>query len=75
MVPALGSTSNNSGYDVLFTIYNQYGVPMGGLADYFGSNLIAPVPEPSTWAMLILGFADVGFMAYRRKSKPALMAA
>jgi len=30
------------------------------------------VPEPSTWAMMILGFAGVGFMAYRRKSKPAL---
>ena len=29
------------------------------------------VPEPSTWAMLLLGFAGVGFMAYRRKSKPA----
>jgi PEP-CTERM motif len=26
------------------------------------------VPEPSTWAMMILGFAGVGFMAYRRKS-------
>ena len=34
-----------------------------------------PVPEPSTWAMLLLGFAGIGFMAYRRKSKPALMAA
>ena len=32
------------------------------------------VPEPATWAMMILGFAGVGFMAYRRKSKPALMA-
>lgn len=35
---------------------------------------IAAVPEPSTWAMMILGFAGVGFMAYRRKSMPALMA-
>jgi len=33
------------------------------------------VPEPSTWAMMILGFAGIGFMAYRRSSKPALMAA
>jgi hypothetical protein len=33
------------------------------------------VPEPSTWAMLLLGFVGIGFMAYRRKSKPALMAA
>jgi hypothetical protein len=33
------------------------------------------VPEPSTWAMMLLGFAGLGFMAYRRNSKPALMAA
>jgi PEP-CTERM motif len=36
---------------------------------------VSAVPEPSTWAMLLLGFAGIGFMAYRRKSKPALMAA
>jgi hypothetical protein len=30
---------------------------------------VAAVPEPSTWAMLILGFAGVGFMAYRRKNQ------
>jgi PEP-CTERM motif len=36
---------------------------------------IAAVPEPSTWAMMILGFAGIGFMAYRQKSKPAVMAA
>jgi hypothetical protein len=36
---------------------------------------VGAVPEPSTWAMMILGFASVGFMAYRRRSKPALMAA
>jgi hypothetical protein len=35
-----------------------------------GDFLNASVPEPSTWAMMILGFAGVGFMAYRRKSKP-----
>jgi len=36
---------------------------------------VSAVPEPSTWLMLILGFAGLGFMAHRRKSKPALMAA
>jgi hypothetical protein len=36
--------------------------------------LASAVPEPSTWAMMILGFGGIGFMAYRRKSKPALMA-
>jgi hypothetical protein len=38
-------------------------------------NVTTAVPEPSTWAMMILGFAGVGFMAYRRKLRPALMAA
>jgi len=37
--------------------------------------LTSPVPEPSTWAMMLLGSAGVGFMAYRRKSKPAMMTA
>jgi hypothetical protein len=42
---------------------------------YYGSvgdsvtitDITAAVPEPSTWAMMILGFIGVGFMAYRRK--------
>ncbi|MBA2402454.1 MAG: PEP-CTERM sorting domain-containing protein [Bradyrhizobium sp.] len=39
------------------------------------NGLITPIPEPSTWAMMILGFAGVAFIAYRRKSRPAVMAA
>ncbi len=27
------------------------------------------VPEPSTWAMMLIGFAGIGFMAYRRQRK------
>jgi hypothetical protein len=32
-----------------------------------GNVSISAVPEPSTWAMMILGFIGVGFVAYRRK--------
>jgi hypothetical protein len=46
----------------------------GGFAGVTYSEVSA-VPEPSTWAMLLIGFAGIGFMAYRRKSKLALMAA
>jgi len=35
---------------------------------------IAAVPEPSTWAMMILGFAGVGYMTYRRRRTAALAA-
>ncbi len=31
--------------------------------------VVAAVPEPSTWAMMVLGFAGVGFMAYRRRGR------
>jgi hypothetical protein len=33
---------------------------------------VSAVPEPSTWAMMILGFFGVGFLAYRRRSGTAV---
>lgn len=39
------------------------------------ADFTAPVPEPSTWAMMILGFAGVGFMAYRRRNQAAAVVA
>ena len=30
------------------------------------------VPEPSTWAMMLLGFAGLGFAGYRRPARQAL---
>ena len=30
--------------------------------------ILAAVPEPSTWAMMILGFAGIGYMAFRRRN-------
>jgi hypothetical protein len=43
----------------------------GGTSGYGGNLSVRAVPEPSTWAMMILGFVGVGFMAYRRKDKLA----
>jgi len=42
--------------------------PTGGITRYIDAGFASAVPEPSTWAMMILGFMSVGFMAYRRKS-------
>ncbi|SIO46269.1 PEP-CTERM protein-sorting domain-containing protein [Bradyrhizobium erythrophlei] len=33
---------------------------------------ITSVPEPATWAMMIFGFAGIGFMTYRRPRKTSL---
>jgi hypothetical protein len=48
--------------------------PSGFYQDNSGSFdvTVTAVPEPSTWAMMILGFFGVGFMAYRRKSNPTI---
>lgn len=35
------------------------------------AHMTPAVPEPSTWAMMILGFAGIGFLAYRRKNATA----
>jgi len=36
--------------------------------------LTAAVPEPSTWAMMLLGFAGIGYGVYRRKKLAAVTA-
>jgi hypothetical protein len=46
-----------------------------GLDDVSVVQVTGGFPEPSTLAMMILGFAGVDFMAYRRKSKPMPIAA
>jgi PEP-CTERM motif len=40
-----------------------------GFTVSFQSDFEATVPEPSTWAMLLLGFAGLGFAGWRRASK------
>jgi cyclophilin family peptidyl-prolyl cis-trans isomerase len=50
--------------------YNESAYVRGNFGTWT-TDISSAVPEPSTWAMMILGFAGVGFMAYRSKSKPA----
>jgi hypothetical protein len=40
-----------------------------GSTGAIGATLAPAIPEPSTWAMMILGFMGVGFMAYRRRGQ------
>ena len=58
-------TANAGPYSFTFD-FQGTGVPA---ADFVIDNAsITAVPEASTWAMMILGFLGVGFMAYRRKA-------
>lgn len=53
--------------------------PNGGAdaahGDYAFVNFTTAVPEPSTWAMMMLGFAGLGFLTYRRRQLTADLAA
>jgi hypothetical protein len=72
----VGSTGINAGLhpgdQLMLRISQSFGYTAVG-GDSTGPDrlgvvtLTGAVPEPSTWAMMILGFAGVGFMAYRRK--------
>jgi PEP-CTERM motif len=49
-----------------FSVNSPLTVNQNSTVTLFGT--IAAVPEPSTWAMMILGFFGVGFLAYRRNN-------
>jgi hypothetical protein len=50
-----------------FVVDNSYAVATGAQTNTLAVQ-VSGVPEPSTWAMMILGFLGIGFMAYRQKS-------
>ena len=43
--------------------------------DRVAGGVTATVPESSTWAMMLLGFAGLGFAGYRKSRKAAALAA
>jgi len=57
--------------DIVCTSRDCSGVTgtVAGQDDNVRAGDVGAVPETSTWAMMILGFAGVGFMAYRRRNK------
>jgi PEP-CTERM motif len=60
--------------DVFASVDPTLSVPQG-FSVSFSDGIGSAVPEPSTWAMMILGFLGVGFLAYRRKQTGAGFAA
>lgn len=69
--PLFGFWSNSDG-----TFASIFDGKVAG-TEYYNARGIAnvsAVPEPSTWAMMLLGLAGVGFMAYRRRSNTIIAA-
>jgi hypothetical protein len=72
---SLDFSISNGKLDIFFasdlankTLVNADGSPITGTV-----GALAPaVPEASTWAMMILGFMGVGFLAYRRRGQQNL---
>ena len=58
--------ANNAGTEV-FTVGATFNNAQGGNDVIQVVQLTTAIPEPSTWAMMIIGFLGVGFLGYRRR--------
>jgi hypothetical protein len=63
---------DNANTNGRFSAYNYQAFNQGLVTGF--NEQVSAVPEPSTWAMMILGFAGVGFLAYRRRNGAPLAA-
>jgi hypothetical protein len=71
--PVTAVTTNPYSFSVTGTAVSFDNATVSALArgTFVGANesnvtFTAAVPEPSTWAMMILGFLGLGYMGYRR---------
>jgi PEP-CTERM motif len=80
LTPSTGMTSIvalNRGFEInsffdVFVELSLEGFPVTPLPKI---TLVAGVPEPSTWAMMLIGFAGLGLAGYRASRKAASVAA
>lgn len=77
-IPGLTFPLVTPGDPIVLSLSQSLGLSVAGGATYGDSRLgeihIGAVPEPSTWAMMLIGFAGLGFMAYRRTRKTDALA-
>jgi hypothetical protein len=43
---------------------------ISGFGTFVIGGVVEAVPEPSTWALMLLGFAGIGYAGYRRAREP-----
>jgi len=67
--------SNGIGFGPPGAVFGVAVVTSETTLDYVSAGVAASTPEPSTWAMMILGFAGLGFAGYRASRKAAAIAA
>lgn len=77
-----GSTSDMSGVGVAenynssnptdFEFFRNQGVPPFAFDVAFQMEVSGAVPEPSTWALMLAGFAGLGLLAHRQRTALAL---
>jgi hypothetical protein len=72
------TTSLAAGNHTIELLATRGFAPASGVTNQYFDNVsldvTAAVPEPSTWAMMILGFAGIGVMTYRRRNRAMLAA-
>lgn len=65
-----GAVTNLGGFS-----YTQSGGKGKGISGSATFIAYSAVPEPATWAMLLMGFAGLGYAAFRRNAKGRVFAA
>jgi hypothetical protein len=67
------STTPGAQYVYEFMFFNDLGAPgENAPSGLLVTTTASAVPELSTWVMMMLGFAGIGTMTYRRRAKTAL---
>jgi hypothetical protein len=66
---------NSSSVSIAVNVQSGAGTHFAETGNFEFATVAPAVPETSTWAMMILGFAGVGFMTYRRRNQGAALAA
>ena len=63
--PLLFDPNANDTYKIVLTVFDANNLQLASIDELV--QIGSGVPEPTTWALMLIGFLGVGYMAYRRK--------